>query len=180
MARDFEGLCGELDNVLVRSLDQWKEDLENPEGPADGQSLYCLYPQLVAQIAWARGTLSAVNSTMTAIQKRYEADPGELDAAGPNSAAAAACCCPCCGSHSPSVLTSAAHAPNAGCTCREGSSRNGDRHSSRDSDREEDPKSASRDGEDEVTETRIYEETIIEETSNGRGKEASKPRRRRR
>lgn len=149
MPIEVDSICGDLDEILLRALAQWKAQLENPESCTDQQSLYCLYPKLVSQISWARGTLAQVEGTLQALRLR------ERMGAAVVVSAFASCCCPCCGGATGAIVP---HREIDSCSCRRDPGRSGERHRFRDAD----------EADRERSETRIFEETIIEESRNDR------------
>lgn len=171
MPRELETICTDLDDVLLNTLAQWRRDLENPEDGADQLSLYCLYPKLASQISWARGTLAQVEGTMDALRLRE--NMGAYPATG--GGVAGGCCCPCCGSSGGQMPGVGQVREASGCSCRQDPGRGVPRERFPETEEvsiEAEVETSRDDG--EVTETRVYEETIIEESRNGRRKQGSR------
>jgi hypothetical protein len=167
MANDLQSICGALDTALQSTLDSWQAALSDTgDGAGDQQALFCLYPKLVSHLSWALATLQGAEQSQAEIDQRGGQAPDQMLM----TRGALTGCCPCCGG--------AGFAMKAGCSCSGG--RDADRDETRDETRD-DPRDDARDntGADTGTrETRIVEETIIEETRNGRRKDSRRAGRR--
>lgn len=143
MENEMTEICRSLDGALIAALDEWREQLiRNEEEMGDPLAVYCLYPRLVSQIAWSRGTLQGAEASMRQLSQRQGlTQQGQMMAAMPG-----AVCCPCCGGAGAPMMQAAP------CSCDE--------------------------QEPVHRETRIIEETIVEETGNVRDKKTGRSARR--
>lgn len=68
-------VSSELDTVLQRNLTSWAEEIGNPGTSSNASILYCLYPRLVSELAWARGTLASAEKTQLAMVLHRQGRP---------------------------------------------------------------------------------------------------------
>ncbi|WP_417686054.1 hypothetical protein [Roseibium sp.] len=109
MENELSEVCRTLDEALVATLDQWREQLvQSEEEGGDPQALFCLYPRLVSHLAWSRGTLQGAEASMLQLARRADMPPQQLLVSSTGAG-----CCPCCGGGA-GVLTQ-----TAACSCQD-------------------------------------------------------------